>query len=198
MKFLFDFFPVLLFFIAYKMYDAFVATAVLIVASFIQVGWCWLQYRRVEKMHIITLVLVVIFGGATLLLNDEKFIQWKVSVVNWAFGVVFIASQFIGKKTVIQRMMEESASLPDHLWPKLNMAWAAFFIFLGFLNLYVADNYDMDTWVNFKLFGLTGLSFAFIIAQAVVIGRYIQEPAEEAPAEITAKTTQSPPKREES
>ncbi len=186
MKFLFDFFPVLLFFIAYKMYDAFVATAVLIIASFIQVGWFWLQYRRVEKMHLITLVLVVIFGGATLLLHDEQFIQWKVTVVNWAFGIVFLGSQFIGKKTIVQRMMEGSASLPEQMWPKLNMAWAAFFIFLGFLNLYVAENYDMDTWVNFKLFGLTGLSFAFIIAQAVVVGRHIQEPAEE---EIAKPTT---------
>ncbi|HGX93253.1 MAG TPA: septation protein A [Candidatus Tenderia sp.] len=195
MKFLFDFFPVLLFFIAYKMYDAFVATAVLIVASFIQVGWYWLQYRRVEKMHLITLVLVVIFGGATLLLNDEKFIQWKVTVVNWAFGVVFIGSQFIGKKTIIQRMMESSAQLPAPLWPKLNMAWAAFFIFLGFLNLYVADQYDMDTWVNFKLFGLTGLSFAFIIAQALFLARYIEEPAKEGVVEADSRPK---PKQEES
>ncbi len=176
MKFIFDFFPVLLFFIAFKMYDIYVATAVAIVASFIQVGWFWLQNRRVEKMHLIMLVLIVVMGGATLILQDETFIKWKPSVVNWAFGLVFLGSQFIGSKPIVQRMMEGTVSLPAHFWPRLNAAWGLFFILLGFLNLYVAYGYDTDTWVNFKLFGLTGLSFAFIIVQAMIIGRHIKEP----------------------
>ncbi len=176
MKFLFDFFPILLFFIAYKMFDIYVATAVAIGASFIQVGWYWLQHRRFEKMHIITLALIAVLGGATLIFQDETFIKWKPSVVNWAFAVAFLGSQFIGHKPIIRRMMDQTVTLPDSLWNKLNTAWALFFILLGFLNLFVAYNYDTDTWVNFKLFGLTGLSFIFIIAQAFVIGRYVEEP----------------------
>ena len=189
MKFLFDFFPILLFFIAYKAYDIYVATAVAIVASFIQVGWFWLHHRRVEKMHIITLLLITVLGGATLIFQDEAFIKWKPTVVNWLFGLVFIGSQFIGKKSIVQRMMESNVELPEQIWPRLNMAWAVFFIFLGFLNLYVAfsGHYDTDTWVNFKMFGMIGLTFVFIIAQAFFIGRYIKEP-EETPEESKEKS----------
>ncbi len=181
MKFLFDFFPILLFFIAYKAYDIYVATAVAIIAAFIQVGWFWLQHRRFEKMHVITLLLITLLGGATLMLQDPDFIKWKPTIVNWLFGVVFIGSQFIGKKTIIQRMMESSVELPAAIWIKLNLAWAIFFIFLGFLNLYVAfsGHYDMDAWVNFKMFGMIGLTFIFIIGQAFFIGRYIKEPEDE-------------------
>lgn len=178
MKFLFDFFPILLFFVAYKAYDIYVATAVAIIASFIQVGWFWLQHRRVEKMHVITLLMITVLGGATLLLQDPTFIMWKPTIVNWAFGLVFIGSQFIGKKTIIQRMMESTVEMPQPVWTKLNLAWAAFFVFLGFLNLYVAYNFDEETWVNFKLFGMIGLTFVFIIAQAFFIGRYIKAPEE--------------------
>lgn len=178
MKFLFDFFPILLFFIAYKTYDIFVATAVAIAASFVQVGWYWLQHRKFEKMHLITLVLIAVTGGATLIFQDEAFIKWKPTVLNWAFGIAFLGSQFIGKKPIVQRMMESAVELPAQLWIKLNIAWAIFFIFLGFLNLYVAfsGQFDTDDWVNFKLFGMMGLTFLFIIGQAFFIGKYIKEP----------------------
>ena len=175
MKFLFDFFPVLLFFVAYKLYDIYVATAVAIAASFVQVGVYWLQNRRFEKMHVIMLVMIVVLGGLTLALQDETFIKWKPTLVNWAFALAFLGSQFIGNKTIVQRLMESAISLPAAVWVRLNMAWTLFFVFLGVLNIYVAYNFDTDTWVDFKLFGLTGLSFAFIIAQAFYIGRYIKE-----------------------
>jgi intracellular septation protein len=191
MKFLFDFFPILLFFIAYKVFDIYVATAVTIVASFIQVGWFWLQYRRVEKMHIITLLMITVLGGATLILQDETFIKWKPSVVNWLFGLAFLGSQFIGKKTIIQRMMEASVELPQKVWSHLNSAWALFFITMGFLNLYVAYNFDTDTWVNFKMFGMLGLTFLFILGQAFFIGRYVKEPANEEPSAPTEKKEES-------
>ena len=179
MKFLFDFFPILLFFITFKIYGIYAATAIAIAASFIQVGWFWLQHRRVEKMHLITLVLMVVFGGATLILQDETFIKWKPSVLNWLFGVVFIGSQFIGEKPIIRRMMEATIELPDAIWSRLSTAWAIFFITLGFINIYVAYNYDTETWVNFKLFGLLGLTFLFIIGQALFLGKYIKEPKEQ-------------------
>ncbi len=179
MKMLFDFFPVLLFFAAYKFYDIYVATAVLIAASAVQTFTHRIISGKFEKTHVITLVLILLFGGATLLLHDEVFIKWKPSVINWLFGMVFIGSHFIGDKTIIERMMGANIKLPVIVWSRLNMAWAGFFTFLGFLNLYVAFTFDTDTWVNFKLFGLLGLTLAFVIAQSFYLVRYM-------PAEKTA------------
>lgn len=175
MKFLFDFFPILLFFLAYKVYDIYIATASAIAASFLQVGLYWWKYRRVETMHVVTLMLIVVFGGATLLLRDEIFIKWKPTIVNWLFGAVFLGSRFVGKKTVIQRMLGNSVNLPLTVWMHLNTMWTAFFISLGCLNLYVAYEFDTDTWVNFKLFGMMGLTILFVILQSLYMARYIKE-----------------------
>jgi len=174
MKFLIDFFPVLLFFIAYKMYDIYVATVVSIVAAFIQVGYSYFKYKRVENMHLITLVLLVVFGGLTLFLQDEAFIKWKPTVINMLFAVAFLGSQFIGEKSFIERMLGASITLPKAIWNKLNTTWALFFAALGILNLYVVYNYSTDTWVNFKLFGMTGLTFAFVLAQGIYLTRHIK------------------------
>lgn len=175
MKLLFDFFPILLFFIAYKMYDIYVATAVAIAAAFVQVGLFWVQHRRLEKTHLVTLALLVVFGGLTLVLQDETFIKWKPSVINWLFGVVFLGSQFIGKKNIVERMMGANLVLSTTIWSRLNLSWALFFVALGFANLFVVYNFDTDTWVNFKLFGMMGLTIAFIIGQAVYLSRHVQE-----------------------
>ena len=175
MKFLFDLFPVILFFIAYKIHGIFIATAVAIAASFLQVGLHWLKHRRVENTHLVTLVLLVVFGGLTLILQDETFIKWKPSIINWLFGIVFFGSQFIGEKTIVERMLGGNISLPSFVWPKLNMAWAVFFIALGFANLYVMSYYDTDTWVNFKLFGMMGLTMLFLLAQGIYLTQHIQE-----------------------
>lgn len=175
MKMLFDFFPVLLFFAAYKTYDIYTATAVLIAASAIQTIGHRLVKGRFEKSHVITLVLVALFGSLTLVLHDEVFIKWKPTAINWLFTLIFIGSHFIGEKTVIERMMGGNITLPASVWNKLNMAWAIFFALLGALNLYVAFSFDTDTWVNFKLFGLMGLTFAFIIAQSLYLVPYLKE-----------------------
>ena len=172
MKFLFDFLPILLFFIAFKLYDIYVATAVAIVVSVVQVGWLWLQYRRVERMPLITLALIVVLGSATLLLHDENFIKWKPTAVNWLFGVVFLGSQFIGKRPLIERMMGGNMELPAAVWVRLNLAWAVFFVAMGLANLYVAFNFDTDTWVDFKLFGMLGLTLVFVVAQAFYLARH--------------------------
>lgn len=176
MKFLFDFFPVLLFFIAYKASggDMFLATAVIIGASALQVSLYWLKFRRVQTMHLITLALVAVFGGLTLLLQDEQFIKWKVSVVNWLFGVVFLGSQFVGEKNLVERMMSSAVSVQKVIWKRLNLSWALFFISMGFLNWYVMANYSDDIWVDFKFYGMLGLTFLFVIAQAFYLGRHIQ------------------------
>jgi len=172
MKFLFDFFPVFLFFVTYYAYDIYVATAVTIGASFLQVGLFWYKFRRFEKMHVITLAIITLMGGLTLILQNEMFIKWKPTVVNWLFGVVFLGSQFIGKRPVVQRMMSHAIELPDAVWTRLNLGWVLFFITMGIVNLYVVYNYDTDTWVNFKLFGMMGLTLAFVILQAFYITRH--------------------------
>ncbi len=173
MKLLSDLFPVLLFFIAYKAYDIYVATSILIAACFVQTFGHWLMHRKFEKSHMITLALVSLFGGATLLLQDEMFIKWKPSVINWVFGTVFLGSLFIGKQPLIRHMLGGKLELPDQIWRNLNTAWALFFIALGFLNLYVIYNFSTDAWVDFKMFGLMGLTLAFILLQGIYLSRYI-------------------------
>lgn len=174
MKFLVDFLPILLFFIAYKLYDIYVATAVAIAASVAQVSWSWLRHRSVEKMQWVTLGLIVVLGGLTLLLQDETFIKWKPTLVNWLFAIAFLGSQYIGKQSILRRMMSGNLSLPDPVWLRLNWIWVGFFTALGALNLYVAYYFDTETWVNFKLFGMLGLTIAFVIAQGFYLSRYIK------------------------
>ncbi len=179
MKFLFDFFPILLFFIAYKVWDIFVATGVAIGATFLQVGLFWFKHRRFERMHLITLALIVVFGGLTIALRDETFIKWKPTILNWLFAAAFLGSRFIGNKPLVQRMMESNFSLPDPVWRRLNLIWFIFFTAMGAVNLYVAFTFDTATWVNFKLFGMMGLTVLFVIAQAFYLARHIPDQPEE-------------------
>lgn len=175
MKLLYDFFPILLFFVAYKLYGIYVATATAIVATILQVALFWLRHRRVEKMHVITLAIIVLFGGATLLLKDPVFIKWKPTVAYWLFAAVFLGSQFIGGKSLVERMMGHAIQTTRAVWQRLNLAWVVFFVAMGLVNLYVAYHYSEDTWVNFKLFGLMGLTFLFVLAQGVVLARFIED-----------------------
>jgi len=183
MKLLFDFLPIVLFFVAYKLADIYVATGVLIVATLGQVAWSWLRHRRVEKMPLVTAVLVAVFGGATLIFHDPVFVKWKPTVVNWLFAAVFIGSCFIGHKTVIERLMGGQLELPAPIWVKLTVAWALFFVTMGLLNLYVAFTFDENTWVNFKLFGILGLTLVFVLAQAAYMSRYLK--SDDAPSKET-------------
>ena len=174
MKFLFDLFPIVLFFVAYKMYDIYVATAVAIGAAFLQTGLFWLKNRKFEKMHVITLAILIVFGGLTLILRDPVFIKWKPTVVNWLFGVTFLGSRFIGGKTLVERMMSHAITAPVPVWQRLNWAWVTFFVAMGVLNIYVAYNFSEDTWVNFKLFGMMGLTLIFVFGQAFYLSRYME------------------------
>lgn len=178
MKLLFDFFPILLFFVTFKLFHdptqgILAATAVAIGASIVQVAWAWFRQRRVEPMHLVTLALIVVLGGATLLLHNEMFIKWKPTAVNWVFALVFLASQVIGEKPLVRRVMEKSVQLPDPVWTRLNLSWVAFFVVSGLLNLYVVYNFDTNTWVNFKLFGLMGLTLLFVLAQGAYLMRHL-------------------------
>lgn len=174
MKALVDLFPVVIFFVTYKVYGFYVATAALIAATCVQVGYNWFKHRRLEKMHLVVLILVILFGGATLYLKDPLFVKWKTSIVEWLFALAFLGSQFIGSKPFIQRMMGAVIIAPREIWIRLNIAWVLFFTAMGFVNLYVAYNYEEDTWVNFKLFGMTGMTVVFVLIQAFFLARYVQ------------------------
>jgi len=202
MKFLFDFFPVLLFFLAFWFYDEvksvltdlgvdpalltlhenaateaiLAATMVAIVATFLQVLISWLRRHRVENMHLITLALLVVLGGATLIFKEEIFIKWKPTAVNWLFALVFWGSELrlVGGKPLIRRMMEGKVALPAEIWTRLNRSWVLFFVIVGLLNLYVIYHFSTEFWVNFKLFGLLGLTLVFVVAQSFYLMRHIK------------------------
>jgi len=167
MQLLLEFLPIALFFVAYKFGDLFIATGVLIAAVVVQAVVQWLRHRKLSPMMLTSAVLVLIFGSLTLFLHDATFIKWKPTILYGLLAVAFLGSQFIGKQTFIQRMLGENMQLERALWTRLNLMWVAFFLFAGALNLYVAHRYDEATWVNFKLFGLMGLTFVFAILQTL-------------------------------
>ncbi len=171
MQLLFDFLPVIAFFIAYQLaHDIFVATAVIIVATVLQVTIHWFRTRRVNPMHLVSAGLVLVFGGLTLAIRNPQFIMWKVTVVNWLFAIAFLASQWrpFGGRPVIERLMTATnaqINLDPALWRRLNLVWVAFFLLTGAINIAVFSIFDEATWVNFKFYGLLGLTFVFVIAQ---------------------------------
>lgn len=175
MKLLFDLFPVILFFIAYKVAGIYVATAVAIVATFAQIGWVHFRHGKVDKMLWVSLVLIVVFGGMTLLFHDPTFIKWKPTILYWIFSLVLLASSWLFGKNLMRSMLGQQMSLPEAVWARLNLAWAGFFALLGALNLYVAYTFSEETWVNFKLFGGLGLMLAFVIAQGMMLSKYLEE-----------------------
>ena len=175
MKMLFDIFPVVLFFAAFKLYDIYVATAVAIAATFVQIGWVWFRHRKVDKMLWVSLAVITVFGGATLLFRDDTFIKWKPTVLYWLFAGVLGIAALAFKKNLIRSMMEQQVSLPDEVWARLLASWIGFFAVMGILNLYVAYNYSLDTWVNFKMFGGIGLMLAFVLAQALMLAKHVQD-----------------------
>ena len=175
MKFLFDMFPVILFFVAFKFWGIYPATAVAIGATLLQIGWLIARKKKIEPMLWVSLGVIVVFGGATLLLHNETFIKWKPTVLYWLFAVSLGVAAMVFKKNLIRAMMEKSVSLPEPVWGKLLISWIVFFTLMGVINLYVAFNYSTDTWVNFKLFGGMGLMIVFMIGQALMLSKHIQD-----------------------
>lgn len=197
MKILFDLFPVILFFGVFKFagshpdsaqalanaigYAAdplhlpvLLATATAILATMAQIVWVKLRHGKVDTMLWVSFAIIAVFGGATLLLHDEAFIKIKPTALYWIFAVVLLLSRLLFKRNLIRSMLQEKLTLPDPVWDNVNLAWSAFFAVLGVVNLYVAYNYSTDTWVNFKLFGATGMMFAFIMLHALVLAKYMQ------------------------
>ena len=179
MQLLFDFLPALAFFIAYKLGDLYVATATLMISMVLQVGLYKLTKRPISSMMLFSTLLVLVFGGITLLVRNEAFIQWKPTALNWLFAVAFALAPLFGGKTLVQRMMGAQIALQDKAWRILNRMWVVFFAAMGALNIYVVYRFDEATWVNFKVFGMLGLTIVFVILQGIwLAGQMPKTPAE--------------------
>ncbi len=174
MKFLFDLFPILLFFVAYKFLGIFAATWVAIAASVGQIAWLMLRRQKVDGMMWLSLGVIVVLGGATLISHNETFIKWKLTALYWLYALILFIGNALFNKNFIRLLLGAQMDLPDHIWRKLNMSWVVFFLFMGALNLYVAYTFSTDAWVNFKLFGSMALMAVFVVAQALVLNRHME------------------------
>ena len=175
MKLLIDFFPIFLFFAAFKIWGIYIATAVAIAATVVQIGYLHFKHGKVEPMQWLSLGVIVLFGGATLLSQSDTFIKWKPTVLYWLMGGALLGGQLFFRKNLLKSLMGAQMDLPESAWRTMNWSWTGFFAVMGVLNLWVAYNFDTDTWVTFKLFGGMGLMFVFVLAQALYLGRYMKD-----------------------
>jgi intracellular septation protein len=173
MKQLLDFLPLIVFFAFYKLYDIFVATGALIIATALALIFTWYKYRKVEKMTLVTFVLVAVFGGLTLFFHSDEFIKWKVTAIYGLFAAALLIGQWVMKKNLIKTMLGKEITLPDSVWSRLNLAWALFFIICGLANIYVAFWLPQNVWVNFKVFGLTALTLIFTLLSGIYMYRHM-------------------------
>jgi intracellular septation protein len=174
MKILFDLFPVILFFVVFKLFGVFFATASAIAATIAQVAWVKWRHGKVDTTLWVSLGIIVIFGGATLLLQNENFIKLKPTALYWFFSLAILFSRAFMGKNLMRMLLQEKIELPDNIWQSLNYAWCIFFGALGCINLYVAFNFSMDIWVDFKLFGTSAMMLGFIVLQAAILSKYIK------------------------
>ena len=175
MKLLFDLFPVVLFFIVYKLVDIYAATMVAIAASAVQVLFTYFVHKKIENMQIITLVILVVMGTLTIWLQDERFIKWKPTLVNWAMALGILGFRIIAQKNALQQLLGANLDLPPLVWKKMDYAWAIFLSSVGALNLWVAYAFSTDIWVNFKLFGIMGITLLFVLAQGIFLAKHLPQ-----------------------
>ncbi|WP_026431069.1 septation protein A [Paracidovorax oryzae] len=180
MKLLIDFFPIILFFVAFKVWGIYTATAVAIAATVLQIAYLRIRHGRIEPMQWVSLGVIVVFGGATLLSHSDTFIKWKPTVLYWLMGSALLVGQLFFRKNLIRTLMGGQMELPEAAWRTMNWSWTAFFAAMGAINLWVAHAFSTDTWVNFKLFGGIGLMAVFVVGQALYLSRYMKEPQEDA------------------
>lgn len=172
MHFLVDFIPILVFFIAYKWYGIYMATSIAIALSLLQVLWKRIRLGRFEPVSLCTFLAIAVLGGATLFFQNSLFLKWKPTVVYWAMGLAFLITPWIHHETLVQKMFRQTVQLLPTHWTTLNRAWVIFFLLMGAINLYVAYNYNTDTWVNFKLFGTLGMTLLFLVGQGLLMAKY--------------------------
>ncbi|MBX9444897.1 septation protein A [Dickeya chrysanthemi] len=176
MKQIIDFIPLVVFFVCYKLYDIYVASGALIAATAAALLFSWFIYRKIEKMMLLTFLMVAVFGTLTLVFHNDQFIKWKVTIIYTLFSLALLFSQFVMKKPLIQRMLGKELTLPAMVWSRLNISWAIFFLLCGLANIYIAFWLPQSVWVDFKVFGLTGLTLVFTLLCGVYIYRHL--PAE--------------------
>lgn len=169
MKIILDFFPVLVFFVLYKMFGIYVGTAGLMISSVLQMVLLKIRYGKIEFMYKLSCILILIFGAVTLIFHDVMFLKWKITVLNWLLGIVFLGSQLFTKKSLIERMMAHQMQMPPKIWSRLNLMWGIYFMVVGAVNLYVMYHYSTADWVNFKLFGMLILTLIFVFIQSVYL-----------------------------
>tara|TARA_B100001250_G_scaffold414376_1_gene452332 strand:- start:1322 stop:1858 length:537 start_codon:yes stop_codon:yes gene_type:complete len=175
MKILIDFLPIVIFFAVYRLSDIYLATIAIIITMLLQIIYQWLFTPQINRMLLTSTILVTIFGGITLLVRNPIFIQWKPTIVNWVFALAFLFTQFFGERTLIEIMIGKTINLEKKLWKKMNLMWFFNFIFLGAINLYVVYNFSEEAWVNFKLFGMLGITFIMAIIQSIWIASQYKE-----------------------
>lgn len=175
---IFEYVPLVIFFLFYKFVDIYWATASLIATSLLQIIYYIVKKQPVPTRSWVFFGLIAVFGGLTIFMHDETFLKWKVTIINGVFSIALIISRYIFKKNIIKQFLGESLTLPEPIWSKLNLSWAIFFAFCGALNFYVASNFDLETWVNFKVFGLMGLTFIFAIVSILSLYKYLPKDVE--------------------
>ena len=180
MQLLLDYVPIIVFILAYFYKDIFFATAVLMVVMPVVLLVQWVMTRKLNRIYAASTALVIVLGGFTLAFRNPTFLYWKPTVLNWAIAVVFLGSQWIGEKTIVQRMLGTAAELSAKQWARLNQMWVGFFLLVGAVNLYVAYTYSEAFWVKFKLFGMLGLTLVFVVIQSIWLTMAAQknEPAQ--------------------
>ena len=186
---LFEYLPLIIFFIVFKLHGVYWATAVLIVTSALQMIYYLVKKEPIPKRNLIFFGLIAVFGGLTIFFQNDAFLKWKVTIINGIFALALLISNYVFKKNLLKQLVGENLTLPEHIWSKLNLSWALFFMFCGLLNIYVAYSFPLETWVNFKVFGLTALTFVFAIVSVGSLYKYL-------PKEEKAKETSLPTNNE--
>jgi len=177
---LLEYTPLIIFFIFYKVFDIYWATGALIVLSALQIIIHFILKKPIPKRYWMFFTLITVFGGLTIFFHDDTFLKWKVSIINVFFALALLVSRYLFNNNIIKQFLQESLTLPEKIWDKLNVAWASFFAFCGLLNWYIAFNFKQEIWVNFKVFGLTGLTFIFAIGSIASLYKYL--PQEDTPS----------------
>lgn len=173
MRLLIDFFPIALFFVGYKLYDIYVATAVLMAATVVQTAIIYGIDRRLQTLQKVTLVLILVFGTLTLFLQDERFIKWKPTVMYAGMAIVLAAALWVWKKNFLQMLLGSQLKLPDGVWGRLTVAWVLYFVFMSAINAYVAAFFSTDAWVDFKLWGYI-FPVMFLVGQGFYVARHMK------------------------
>ncbi len=186
-----EYLPLIIFFVVNKFADFYWATGSLIVTTALQLAFYRFKKEKIPTRHWIIFALVFVFGGLTIYLHDDAFIKWKVTIINLFFSITLLVSHYAFNRNIIREFLAESLTLPEKIWARLNLAWALFFAFIAVINYYVAFNFDLETWVNFKVFGLTGLMFVFSITSILFLYKYMPNEETKSDNNAVSKTTEN-------